>query len=303
MHFAFCIATWYNAMNSKIIYALGFFDGVHLGHQALLTACKSLAKRTGSEPAAVTFAAHPDTLVLGKTPALINTIDDRINLLTGYGMQDTVVLPFDRKMQAMPWREFLWLLKEKYGAKGLICGEDFRFGNRGEGNADRLAAWCKENDMVWAVVSQQKMEGVAVSSTCIRSLLEQGDLETAGRFLGHPHVLTGTVVPGRKLGRTIGIPTANILLPEGVVTLPNGVYACKAGEHLAVTNIGSRPTVGGHQTRAESWLLDFNGDLYGKELTLEFYRFLRPERKFESLEELKREIQKDAAQTRRYFDK
>ncbi len=293
-------------MDRNTVYALGFFDGVHLGHQALLTACKSLAKRTGCEPAAVTFASHPDALVLGKAPALINTIEDRINLLTGYGMQDTVVLPFDKTMQSMPWQDFLRLLQEKYGAMGLVCGQDFRFGNRGEGNADRLAAWCEEHGMAWTVVCQQKLDGITVSSTHIRSLLEQGALEEASRFLGHPHMLTGTVVSGRKLGRTLGIPTANVRIPPEVVTLPHGVYACKAvangEEYLAVTNIGSRPTVGGHEVRAESWLLDFDGDLYGKELTLEFYRFLRPERKFDSLEELKTRIQTDAAQTRQFFE-
>ena len=140
----------------------------------------------------------------------------------------------------------------------------------------------------------------------IRTLLEEGHMEEAAKFLGHPHVLTGTVVTGRKLGRTLGIPTANISIPEGVVQLPFGVYACTAlaegREYLAVTNIGNRPTVGGHRITVEPWLLDFEGDLYGKGLTLSFYRFLRPEQKFPSLDALKEEIQKNAAQTRKFFE-
>ncbi len=287
----------------KTIYALGFFDGVHLGHQALLGQCRELAEHYGAAAGAVTFTVHPDALVLGKTPALINTAGDRDRLLRSYGIQSVAVLPFDRAMMDMPWQEFLNMLVRRYGAAGLVCGEDFRFGHRGLGTAELLADYCKQRDMPCAVVPQQKLEGVTVSSTYIRRLLEAGALEEANRFLGHPHILSGTVVPGRQLGRTIGIPTANIPLPPGAVRLPKGVYACRAGEHLAVTNIGSRPTVGGHEVRAESWLLDFEGDLYGQELTLEFYKFLRPERKFDSLEALQAEIQRNAAETRKIFEK
>ena len=131
-------------------------------------------------------------------------------------------------------------------------------------------------------------------------------MEEAETFLGHPHILSGTVVSGRRIGRNLGIPTANLSLPAGTVNLPHGVYACRVwaeGEsHIAVTNIGSRPTVGGHHVTVEPWLLDFEGDLYGKELTLEFYEFLRPEKKFSSLEELRQEILKNTEQVRRYFE-
>ena len=151
------------------------------------------------------------------------------------------------------------------------------------------------------------LDGLRVSSTHIRSLLEAGEMAQAVRFLGHPHVLTGNVVAGRKIGRTIGIPTANLSAAKDVVQLRHGVYACKAiveeKTFLAVTNVGSRPTVGGHVVTVEPWLLDFHGDLYGKKLTLEFYSFLRPERKFDSLEELKEEIRKNAQQTREFFEK
>ena len=131
-------------------------------------------------------------------------------------------------------------------------------------------------------------------------------MKEANAFLGHPHILSGTVVSGRKLGRTLGIPTANLALPEETVKLPFGVYACKAevegSTYLAVTNIGNRPTVGGHRVTVEPWLLDFEGDLYGKALTLSFYAFLRPEQKFPSLDALKEEIGKNALQTRKFFE-
>ena len=291
---------------NKTIYALGFFDGVHIGHGALLKECRRLADEQGCKAAAVTFSSHPDSLVLGKTPSLINTIEDRIRLLKEHGMDEVIVLPFDKKMQTMFWQDFLDSLVESYGAAGLVCGHDFRFGNRGEGNANLLQAYCLEKHMPCAVVPEQKLGDIPVSSTHIRALLEEGNMEEAAAFLGHPHVLTGEVVTGRKLGRTLGIPTANISIPEGVVQLPFGVYACKAlaegKEYLAVTNIGNRPTVGGHRITVEPWLLDFEGDLYGKPLTLQFFRFLRPETKFSSLDALKEEILKNAAQTRKFFE-
>ena len=293
-------------MKEKTIYALGFFDGVHIGHQALLKACRHLAEETSCKAAAVTFSSHPDTLVLGKTPNLINTIEDRVRLLKEAFMDYMVVLPFDKQMQTMAWQDFLTLLREHYGAAGLVCGHDFRFGNRGEGNADLLRSYCREAGMPCAVVPKQTLDGITVSSTHIRNLLAAGEMEAAEKFLGHPHILTGTVVTGRKLGRTLGIPTANISIPEDVVELPFGVYACKAQaagrEYLAVTNIGNRPTVGGHRVTVEPWLLDFEGDLYGQELTLRFYRFLRPEQKFPSLDTLKAEIMKNAEECRKFFE-
>ena len=290
------------------IFALGFFDGVHLGHQALLKACRCMAEETDCAAGVVTFTGHPDTLVHGHTPVLINTPSDRKKLLTEQFYMDAVVeLPFDRDMMVMPWQVFIEMLVEKFGAAGFVCGHDFRFGNRGAGTAALLQEYCAQKGMPCTVVSEQKIDGIPVSSTYIRGLLEEGQMELAVRFLDHPHILTGEVVSGRKLGRTLGIPTANLLIPEGVVRLRHGVYACKAiaegKEYLAVTNVGSRPTVGGHRVTVEPWLMDFDGDLYGKEITLCFHAFLRPEQKFDSLEALREEIQKNAAQTRKIFEK
>lgn len=286
-------------MREKTIYALGFFDGVHLGHQALLLACRDLADKLGCRAGVVTFLGHPDALVHGAAPRLINTPADRKKLLLQFHMDTVVELPFDEAMMHMPWQDFFSLLLREHQAAGLVCGADFRFGNRGEGNAEKLAAACANAEIPCVVVPEQKMDGITVSSTYIRKMLEGGQLEEANRFLGHDHVLCGPVVTGRGLGRTIGIPTANVLLPEGVVIPAQGVYACLATveghSYVAVTNVGSRPTVGGHQVRTESWLLDYTGDLYGKELTLQFHKFLRPEQKFQSLEALQTQIREDAA--------
>ena len=293
-------------MEKKKIYALGFFDGVHLGHQALLEGCRQLAQQNNCTPGAVTFLGHPDTLVSGVTPLLINTSADRSRLLAHYGMKTVLELPFDRALMEMDHRSFLKMLVVKYHAAGFVCGDDFRFGRRGEGNAQKLVEFCREQGLSVAVVPEQSVDGVRVSSTHIRNLLEQGDMETAERFLGHRHILTGTVVPGRKLGRSLGTPTANLVLPQGVQVPKFGVYICRCHvdgkSYPAVTNVGMRPTVEGSYVTVEPWILDFDGDLYGKELTLEFFSFLRAERKFPSVAELRTEILKNGEETRKYFE-
>ena len=287
-------------MKEKTIYALGFFDGVHLGHQALVQACRTLADRLGCRTGVVTFRSHPDTLVTGNAPGLINTTEDRRQLLTDMGIDAVIELPFNQQLMTMPWQDFFRLLLTKYNAAGLVCGHDFRFGNRGEGNAALLQKACLAADIPCTVVPEQTIDGITVSSTYIRTLLETGEMGEAVRFLGHPHILTGTVVSGQHLGRTLGIPTANLTFPEGL-TLPRlGVYACTAlvdsHTYVAVTNIGSRPTVDGDHITVESWLLDFEGDLYGKHLMLAFHKFLRPEKKFPTLDALKAQVQSDAAE-------
>ena len=293
-------------MTDKYIYALGFFDGVHKGHQALLAACVALAKEQNALPAAITFHNHPQSLFSSAVPPLLNTLRDRQRLLAEYGMAHVMAFPVTKEVMSTDWRDFLDSLVEQ-GAVGFVCGDDFRFGNRGEGNGQLLMQYCTEKAMPCVLVPEQTVDGTRVSSTHIRSLLEAGEMEQAVAFLGHPHILTGEVVPGRQLGRTIGVPTANLRLPEGVLVPKYGVYCCKAivdgSAYPAVTNVGNRPTVEGHHVTVEPWLLDFEGDLYGREITLEFYRFLRSEQKFDSLEELKQQIQVDAEETRRYFAK
>lgn len=291
-------------MTEKYIYALGFFDGVHKGHQALLAACVALAKERNAAPAAITFDNHPQSLFSSAVPPLINSLKDRQRLLERYGMVCIRSFPVIREVMSTYWRDFLDSLVDS-GAVGFVCGDDFRFGNRGEGNGMLLKQYCAEKGLPCVLVPEQTVEGQRVSSTHIRSLMEAGKMERAVAFLGHPHLLTGEVVPGRQLGRTIGVPTANLRFPEGILVPKFGVYCCKATvdgiAYPAVTNVGNRPTVEGHHVTVEPWLLDFEGDLYGKEVTLEFYRFLRPEQKFGSLEALKGQIQTDAEETRCFF--
>jgi len=280
---------------------LGFFDGVHLGHQALLDACVQLAAELGVRSAAITFLSHPQSLFTDTPPKLLTTHETRVILLRHFGVESVYSYPVTREVMGTPWEAFLEELVE-YGAAGFVCGADFRFGHKGLGNARNLREFCENRGLPCIIVEDRTLDGIRVSSSHIRGLLEAGQVEEANRFLGHPHILSGTVVSGRRLGRTIGIPTANLCLPPEVLCPKHGVYACVAEaegkRYAAVTNIGSRPTVGGHRVTVEPWLLDFDGDLYGKELRLELHAFLREERKFDTLEELKAAILENERQTR-----
>ena len=293
-------------MKQNYVFALGFFDGVHRGHQALLAECVRMAKAMDVETAAITFEAHPQSLFRSDVPPLLTTLQDRFRLLLRYGIDHVYPFPVNQKVMSTPWEDFLEELLGS-GAVGFVCGDDFRFGSRGEGNAEKLRQFCRDRKLPCVIVPEQNLDGVRISSSYIRKQIGEGDMATAVRFLGHGHMLTGTVVTGRRLGHKLGFPTANIELPQGVIVPRHGVYACRAyvGEksYLAVCNVGNRPTVQGHQVRTETWLLDFDGDLYGQSVTLEFMYFLRPEQRFESLDALKKAVLCDAENTRKFFEK
>jgi riboflavin kinase/FMN adenylyltransferase len=292
--------------HNKRIFALGFFDGVHLGHQALLAECVRMARAMDVETAAITFERHPQSLFRPDVPPLLSTLHDRFRLLLRYGVEHVYPFPVTQEVMGKPWQEFLEELIV-CGAVGFVCGDDFRFGRGGAGSAETLLEFCRERELPCVIVPEQTLDGVRISSSYIRRQIESGDMATAVRYLGHGHMLTGTVVTGRRLGHKLGFPTANIELPEGVIVPRHGVYACRAyvGQkgYMAVCNVGNRPTVEGHQVRTETWLLDFSGDLYGQAVSLEFLYFLRPEQRFQSVDALKEAVLNDAENTRRFFEK
>lgn len=291
----------------KVI-ALGFFDGVHLGHGALLRRVAERAAELDAIPCAFTFDRSPAAALSGREIPLLTGVDDRAWLMRRlYGIREVVVAPFVQ-MQRMDWRDFVdGYLAEELGVVHVVAGHDFHFGCRGEGSPGRLAAECARLGMGCDIIPRVELEGVTVSSTHIRALMAQGELEQANRFLGHPHVLSGTVVHGKRLGRTLGIPTSNLTVPEGVLTPAFGVYAAKVllpeGVRMAVTNVGVRPTVNPACTgvTVEPWILDFDGDLYGQTIRVEFHKLLRRERRFSSVDELKAAVLENAEQTRSYF--
>ena len=295
-------------MRERVI-ALGFFDGVHLGHGALLRRAAEEAKKRGCESAVFTFDRPPKEVITGVPCPLINSPEDRAALVKRlYGIDEMLMVPFDDEMRTTPWDRFVTdILVERYGAVHLVAGHDHHFGHRNQGSPELLKEKCAELGLGCDIIPAVTLDGVTVSSTHIRKLLEEGDVETARAFLGHPHVLTQTVGHGRQLGRTIGIPTANLVAPPHVLLPRRGVYAAKItlpdGRAFGgVTNVGVRPTVNnGQDVTVEPWILDFDGDLYGQAIRVEFYRRLRDERKFDSLAALRSQIETDAVKTREAY--
>lgn len=289
------------------VLALGFFDGVHLGHGGLLRRTRMLADQLGLPAVALTMDNHPDMLVRGVSVPLINTAEERAWLMkTFYGIDQVRTLHFDSVTMEQPWQEFVsQTIYNTHRAVHVVCGHDYRFGAKGEGTPEKLAAACQKLGVGCDCIPEIRLEGQTISSTLIRSLLEAGEMARAVRFLGHPHIISGRVISGQRLGRTLGIPTANLSLSPDVLLPRHGVYGAKAYfdgmERLTVVNIGVRPTVNGKNVTIEPWILDYDGDLYDHALRLELREFLRPERKFDSLAAMRDEILHNAAQVRALF--
>ena len=293
----------------KRVIALGFFDGVHLGHGALLRRVEEEADRLGAVPCAFTFDKSPTAVITGQNVPLLSTVDDRVRLMReGYGIQEVVVASFDA-MQRMAWEDFVSkYLAEELGAVHVVAGHDFHFGYMGQGNPARLKERCAQLGLGCDIIQKVERDGITISSTYIRNLVAQGEMERAAQFLGHPHILTQQVGRGKGIGHSaLGFPTVNLRVPEGVIVPAFGVYATRVWfdgqSRPAVTNVGIRPTVADNDGRVtvEGFILDFDGDLYSHQVRMEFHRFLRGERRFPSMEALAREIRRNAEQTREYF--
>ena len=292
----------------KRVIALGFFDGVHLGHAALMEMTRRRALERGVSPAVLTFDTHPDTLVKGVEVPLINSPEGRAEIIRRvYGIESVIFIHFNRAVMQMPWEDFLRSLVDELHAEHVVVGYDFSCGYRGEGRAVKIAGRCSSHGLGCDIIDAVKLDGAVVSSTRIRALIAEGDMEEANRLLGHPHCLVDTVHYGFQLGCRLGTPTINMRFAEGVLVPRHGVYAAKVfldngEERMAVTNIGVRPTVSGSdRVSVESYILDFDGDLYDHTVRVEFHRFLRDEKKFSGVEELRAQILRDAQTTREYF--
>ena len=294
--------------NEKRVIALGFFDGVHIGHAALLKKTKERAAEIGATASVLSFDVHPDKLVFGDDVPLINSSLGREEIIRRcFGIQNVVFIHFNQHVMRMPWQEFLRSLVEELQVCHIVVGHDFCFGYRGEGTAERLKSYCAENGLGCDVIPPVLLDGQIVSSTHIRELIRNGQIEEANRWLGHPHTLSDTVHSGYHLGRKLGSPTINMFFPDGVLVPRHGVYAAKVflengQSYIAVTNVGVRPTVSeDNRVSVESHLLDYSGNLYGRQARLEFYSFMRDEIKFDSFEALSEQIRLDAENARAYF--
>ncbi len=273
--------------------AVGTFDGVHLGHREVIRGSDSV----------LTFEPHPVSIVAPQhAPKLLTSLDVKAELIASLGVAELIVIPFDAAFAARGAQEFVDdVLVGALGASCVSVGENFRFGNRAKGDPEMLAADGRFRAVVHPLL---EIDGEIVSSSHIRGLVLAGEVEQAAHFLGAPFQLRGEVVDGDRRGRELGFPTANLIPDDALVCPGHGIYACLANGHPAAVSIGVRPTfVTGRGELIEAYLLDFEGDLYGEELRLDFLERLRGERRFESSEALVEQMHRDVARTREVVER
>ena len=284
-----------------MVVATGFFDGVHVGHRLVIKQLVEAAAVRGDESMVMTFWPHPRNVLQkeARSLRLLTTLAEKRDMLHGLGVDHVEVLPFTKEFSTMTMREYLHMLMEKYGVKTVLLGYDNRFGSDAAG-ADEVAAAAVELGLeVLRVEMVPSEKGFAVSSTKIRERLEEGDVEGASAMLGYDYSLQGVVVASNRLGRTIGFPTANIQLYEPLKLIPgNGVYFVKVktlGNHYyGMCNIGCRPTVGtGNARTIETNIFDFDEDIYGLDLEVTFVSRIREEVRFDSMDDLRIQLEKD----------
>ena len=279
--------------------ALGSFDGLHRGHMAVIRA--SLENTFSNRAGVLTFFGSPQG-----SPALL-TAEEKAEILREKNISQLYFLEFS-EVKNISAEEFFWeVLQKRCKAKKLCCGEDFRFGRGAKGDVFLLRSLCEEAGSELVVLPAVKENGEKISSTRIRAAVQAGDIPTANRLLGRPFGFRAEVIHGNHLGRELGFPTVNQPLPENFAVPPFGVYVSRVEIdgvlYYGVTNVGKKPTVGSDRVLAETWIMDFSGDLYTKRIRLSLLQFLRPERKFDSLEDLRAEVLKNGEQAREIAEK
>jgi riboflavin kinase / FMN adenylyltransferase len=291
----------------RAVFAIGNFDGAHLGHRAVIDRTKRLAAELGAPSAVLTFEPHPADFFAGK-PVVFRLTPKAVKAraLEDFGLDGAVILTFDAALAALSAEEFVRdVLVERLGVAAVVIGWDFHFGKGRSGSPAFLQeAGAKYGFRVDVIEKVEALDGAgteAISSTAIRSALQAGDVEAAARFLGRDYAVAGTVIPGQKLGRTLGVPTANIAL-EPSNRLAFGIYAVEVlldgARYGGVASFGTRPTVDNGPPLLETFLFDFDGDLYGRTIEVAFVRRIRGERKFDSLDALVAEMERDKAKAR-----
>ena len=288
------------------IVSIGFFDGVHRGHQTIVKRAVRVAQDTGVRSVVVTFDRHPMEVVNpGTQPKLLMTLGRRARALAQQGVDIVVVMPFDDGLRHLTPEGFVdHVLVEPLQAQRVVVGSNFRFGHGAAGDVSTLNALGPSRGFTAEAVTLLELDGVVISSTEIRAAVDAGDVERAARMLGRPHAVDGIVVRGDQRGAGLGYPTANLQVSRRVAVPARGIYVgaftlTDGSVHPCVTNVGVNPTFGGQELRVEAHLLDFSGDLYGREAAVDFQHRLRGEEKFDTVEELVAQIDLDAAQARR----
>lgn len=282
--------------------ALGVFDGVHVGHQAVIERAVNAARESGGKSFVVTFSPHPIRVIAPeKAPnSLLATLDEKASVLRSLGVDGLLVIPFDSDFAGMLAEEFVRKLAES-NISSIAVGEDWRFGSKRSGDVEMLRRMGADMGFQLQAVPPVMWDGERISSTRIRQAIRDGNFDAVGKMLGRPYEVSGIVIEGKKLGRELGFRTANIRL--GDLQAPqDGVWAVKVDENFnGVANLGLKPTVGGEERLLEVHVLDLDADLYGKTMRVKFLHFLRAEVKFESLANLKAQISKDVDSARKLF--
>jgi riboflavin kinase/FMN adenylyltransferase len=286
--------------DKKTIVTIGTFDGVHLGHAAILKKLTQNTQNETFESTVLTFFPHPRMVLQGKSDLkLLNTINEKIELLEKIGIDNLIIHPFDEKFAELNAEAFVsTILVDHLRVQKIIIGYDHRFGKNRTANIDDLISFGAQYDFEVEQISAQEIDEISISSTKIRTALEEGDIQLANDYLGYSYFLSGTVVKGKQLGRTIGFPTANISLEEDYKLVPqNGVYVVQAeidGMTIyGMMNIGFNPTVQGKQKTIEVHFFDFEADIYNRKIQVAILQRIRSEKKFESVEVLKDQLKKD----------
>ena len=293
----------------KTVLTLGTFDGVHIGHNAILDKICKASEKENLESVILTFFPHPRLIVSNNYDIkLLNTMNEKAGLLEKVGIQNFIVHPFDKTFSELSPREFVTqVLIEKLNIQKIIIGHDHKFGKDRAADFNDLINFGKEFGFEVEEISAQQINEVSVSSTKIRNSLLEGNISLANEYLGYPYVLTGNVVKGNQLGRTIGFPTANIEIPEEYKLIPkNGVYIVTANvldqNVFGMMNIGVKPTLGENKLSIEVHLLDFDKDIYNQKIQVNLLERLRDEQKFDSFDALKSQLEKDKQNTIEYFE-
>ncbi len=279
--------------------ALGFFDGIHLGHQRLLSECESLATRTDARSGLLSFDRHPLMEIFPRyAPFLLMTNEEKAEKALEFGMDYVIFLPFSNKLRKLSPDDFIFsLLLSVFDLRGVVCGFNYSFGYKGKGNAEELKRVLAKKNIPVIISPALNSEGRTVSSTVIRELLETGDVQSAQELLGRAYALNGTIQQGKHLGRQYKIPTANLKTDTLKIMPKSGVYFTRitvdGKSYDGLTNLGHNPTFKDHPYSIETYIYDFNEDIYGKPVKLEFLKRIRSDMKFDSVDALFKQIHSD----------
>ena len=288
------------------VVTIGNFDGVHKGHQVLIEKTADYAKARGIKSAVFTFLNHPINYFVPEKVKNIFDEKEKERLIESFGIDYLIDIPFDKAMTKISAEQFIVkILKDKIHAKKIVVGHDFTFARNKEGNADVLRDMGHEYGIEVEIVQPIKINGIRVSSTFIRELISEGRVDEIPQYLGTHYVIEGEIIHGKANGRKMGYPTANISLKDQIINPKNGIYASRViidgKKYFGATNVGMNPTVNGKYLSIETNILDFNEDIYGKRVRIEFLEKIRDEKKFESLDELRKQLDLDTGFVRQKY--